>query len=222
MRTITPNTEDGLFEDYTESDFVSGSFTTNDPLADFSGLTDISGSLESYSFSDGRNTLTDANSTVNSFSVGTSDGEITSWIIDLSSGTYATGGNSFGDNYKQIYTAGSGFEGGGSELGEGGSGSEGGFSEYGGEGSGFEGEGSEGGGGGSDYGREAECELVAGCNTAYVEDYPTEQVGQVDQNPGTWVIAQSVPEVSATGALAAFGSLLAMMAFLWERRRLVS
>ncbi|WP_162797938.1 hypothetical protein [Sulfitobacter sp. JL08] len=30
----------------------------------------------------------------------------------------------------------------------------------------------------------------------------------------------SVPEVSATGALAAFGSLLAMMAFLWERRRL--
>ncbi|AXI54124.1 hypothetical protein C1J05_06135 [Sulfitobacter sp. JL08] len=29
----------------------------------------------------------------------------------------------------------------------------------------------------------------------------------------------SVPEVSATGALGAFGSLLALMAFLWERRR---
>ena len=29
----------------------------------------------------------------------------------------------------------------------------------------------------------------------------------------------SVPEISTTGALAAFGSLLTMMAFLWERRR---
>lgn len=31
----------------------------------------------------------------------------------------------------------------------------------------------------------------------------------------------SVPEVSTTGALAAIGSLLAMMAFLWERRRVI-
>ncbi|AXI55029.1 hypothetical protein C1J05_11470 [Sulfitobacter sp. JL08] len=33
---------------------------------------------------------------------------------------------------------------------------------------------------------------------------------------------RAVPEVSATGALAAFGSLLAMMAFLWERRRVTA
>ena len=40
--------------------------------------------------------------------------------------------------------------------------------------------------------------------------------------PGSGVTLQSVPEVSATGALAAVGSLLAMMAFLWERRRVQS
>lgn len=36
------------------------------------------------------------------------------------------------------------------------------------------------------------------------------------------VVVSAVPEVSATGALAAFGCLLALMAFLWERRRLQS
>ena len=33
-------------------------------------------------------------------------------------------------------------------------------------------------------------------------------------------VITAVPEVSATGSVAAFGSLLALMAFFWERRRL--
>ena len=34
-----------------------------------------------------------------------------------------------------------------------------------------------------------------------------------------WSEAMPVPEVSAQGSVAAFGTLLALLAFLWERRR---
>lgn len=43
------------------------------------------------------------------------------------------------------------------------------------------------------------------------------QVASTTLNPASGI--KAVPEVSATGALAALGSLLAMMALLWERRR---
>ncbi|MEM6891430.1 MAG: hypothetical protein AAF636_25380 [Pseudomonadota bacterium] len=55
-------------------------------------------------------------------------------------------------------------------------------------------------------------------------------IGASASNDGNWNSGsaylyssgiRSVPEVSATGALAAFASLFAMMAFLWERRRTV-
>ncbi|AXI54126.1 hypothetical protein C1J05_06145 [Sulfitobacter sp. JL08] len=36
---------------------------------------------------------------------------------------------------------------------------------------------------------------------------------------GNWALAQSVPEVSSAGSFAALGTLLTLMAFLWERRR---
>ncbi|AXI54127.1 hypothetical protein C1J05_06150 [Sulfitobacter sp. JL08] len=52
--------------------------------------------------------------------------------------------------------------------------------------------------------------LAGGCCTGF----------DLDAVGGVNYVVAAVPEVSAAGALAALGSLLAMMAFLWERRRL--
>lgn len=70
---------------YTTSMSVSGSFLLASPLAPDLPFTDISGILLDFSFTEGRNSLTPANTgDINSFSVGTdSAGNINRWDIQL-------------------------------------------------------------------------------------------------------------------------------------------
>ena len=70
---------------YTLSMSVSGSFSLASPLAPNLALQDISGSVLSYSFNDGRTTLTDINSSISDFRVATDNlGDFSEWVIELS------------------------------------------------------------------------------------------------------------------------------------------
>ncbi len=65
-------------------DSVNGSFTITDPLPPFQPLTDISSQLLDFSFSDGVQTRTPANSTVCKFEFATDGaGNITHWSFFL-------------------------------------------------------------------------------------------------------------------------------------------
>jgi IPTL-CTERM motif len=71
---------------------LTGTFTTASPLPAFLPLTDISGSLQSFSFSDGIATRTNANSFVCSFQVATDGaGNVTRWNVFLRESPYTTG-----------------------------------------------------------------------------------------------------------------------------------
>ena len=68
---------------YTTGMSVTGSFTVLNPLPANSPLTEISASLLSFSFSDGRNTITNLNATFVLFQIGTALGNINAWTIDI-------------------------------------------------------------------------------------------------------------------------------------------
>jgi hypothetical protein len=73
---------------FTNTMNVSGSFTIAAALSAGMGIGDISGSILSYSFFDGRTLFTDANSSITLFSVGTDAGAaIDDWQISFSRGT---------------------------------------------------------------------------------------------------------------------------------------
>ena len=100
--TITDN--DPPAGTYTTSMNVSGSFTVGAPLG-MMGLADISASVLSWSFSDGRNTLTESNSTINLFDIAVGgSGQITAWTIDISEPL----GSNVGDQRAIIVTNSSG------------------------------------------------------------------------------------------------------------------
>ena len=67
---------------YTTTDSVTGSFTVSIALGD--SLTNVSVTPSAYTFTDGVNTYTNANSTIADFSVSTSaTGAIANWYVDL-------------------------------------------------------------------------------------------------------------------------------------------
>lgn len=69
---------------WTAGDRISGQFTIPGPLDPWLVSADISGELESFSFSDGVNTRTPANSSICAFNISTSGtGEIVDWQISL-------------------------------------------------------------------------------------------------------------------------------------------
>jgi hypothetical protein len=77
--TITDN--DPPTGTYTTAMRVTGSFTVSAPLATM-GLTDIRASVLSYSFSDGRGTYTESNSSIDEFDVAIDgSGQITNWQV---------------------------------------------------------------------------------------------------------------------------------------------
>ncbi|HET9796243.1 MAG TPA: hypothetical protein VFS34_17505 [Thermoanaerobaculia bacterium] len=69
---------------YTTAEKVTGSFTTAVALPRFMPLTDVSGSIASYSFSDGVQSRTSANSFACDFSVATDGaGNVSAWFVYL-------------------------------------------------------------------------------------------------------------------------------------------
>jgi hypothetical protein len=85
------NDFDTIFDDvggvvagmYTTSMSVMGEFSVSSALGPML-LTDISGMVTSYSFSDGRSTLTESNSAIDSFAVAIDgSGNISEWLIDV-------------------------------------------------------------------------------------------------------------------------------------------
>ena len=81
---------------YTEAMSVTGSFTVNAPLGPMP-LTDISGLVTNFSFSDGRNTNTETNTVATTIQVITDGaGQISDWFISTTSGsTSLTGDQQF-------------------------------------------------------------------------------------------------------------------------------
>lgn len=76
--------------EYTTSMSVSGSFTVSSPLVE--GGNDILNSITEYSFSDGRNELTEENSFVlNGLFVLDGTGDITFWIFNILHDSFAAG-----------------------------------------------------------------------------------------------------------------------------------
>lgn len=68
----------------TTSMSITGEFTLDAPLAPDLALTDIRDSVTGYTFSDGRNILTDTTSTIGSFRVATDgSGTISAWHISV-------------------------------------------------------------------------------------------------------------------------------------------
>jgi hypothetical protein len=77
---------------YTLGGQITGTFTTASPLPAFLPLTEVTPSLEGFSFSDGIATRTQANSFVCSFQVATDGaGNVTEWQIFLRQSPYTTG-----------------------------------------------------------------------------------------------------------------------------------
>jgi hypothetical protein len=70
---------------YTTSMSVTGSFTLQNPLPANSLVTDITANVLSFSFSDGRNTITNLNATFATFQIGTALGNINSWFVNAMS-----------------------------------------------------------------------------------------------------------------------------------------
>lgn len=68
---------------YTTAMSVTGTFAVAVPLTLGPAVVDISGDVLSYSFSDGRSTLTEANSNMFNFNVGVTAGQIVAWSIEL-------------------------------------------------------------------------------------------------------------------------------------------
>ena len=72
---------------YTTSMAITGNFTVNSPLGQNMPFSDISGIVTGYSFSDGRQTLTDANSRIAAFWIGTefstTGNEIWTWQVNV-------------------------------------------------------------------------------------------------------------------------------------------
>jgi hypothetical protein len=85
MYEYTGNPFTFVLSPYATSDFVSGSFTVNDPLPASSSVSPIP---LSFSFSDGLQTLTDASVTASTFSFSTdAQGNFTGWFVQLLNGT---------------------------------------------------------------------------------------------------------------------------------------
>ena len=74
---------------YNNSEKITGSFTVNNPLGANLNLVDITGPVQSFSFFDGRNTITDQNFTFADFVVSTdASGALTAWNIDVRIGNF--------------------------------------------------------------------------------------------------------------------------------------
>jgi hypothetical protein len=76
---------------FTGADSVSGSFDLAVPLGPSFALSDISGSVLSYSFTDGRSIFTDGGSAITNFDVETDgSGAISDWVLSFEIGVPAT------------------------------------------------------------------------------------------------------------------------------------
>ncbi|MEM8554504.1 MAG: VPLPA-CTERM sorting domain-containing protein [Pseudomonadota bacterium] len=78
------NDETPIAGTYDTTHRIVGSFTTKDPLQE-AGFADRTALVESYSFSDGRNTFTQDNSVIQNFEITVDGTEITKWEIVLGS-----------------------------------------------------------------------------------------------------------------------------------------
>jgi hypothetical protein len=100
--TVTLN-EDPPSGTYTTAMNVSGTFVVGAALGEMS-LSDISGQVLSYSFADGRNTLTEGDSEIELFNVAINSlGEITEWQIFVSV-PLSPGNTNIGDQRLEITT----------------------------------------------------------------------------------------------------------------------
>ncbi|HOP22624.1 MAG TPA: hypothetical protein PK055_00200 [Gammaproteobacteria bacterium] len=73
-----------FFGDYSASDFITGSFDTSSPLPANASYGDFSGLVTSWSFTDGQQTLTPANSYLAYFNMSTnSSGQPDEWLVSI-------------------------------------------------------------------------------------------------------------------------------------------
>ena len=78
-----PNFEE-FYGDYSASDFITGSFDTSSPLPANASYGDFSGLVTSWSFTDGQQTLTPANSYLAYFNMSTnSSGQPDEWLVSI-------------------------------------------------------------------------------------------------------------------------------------------